>query len=132
MRAEGILFTTLAVFFGAVAALYGILSREVIGTTGLILTAGLSLIIGFYCLVTHRRIGDRPEDRGDSEIADGAGEYGFYSPHSWWPLPVAGSAAMVCLGFAFGWWIVVLGVALLIMSAVGFVFEYYRGYHAEG
>ena len=36
------------------------------------------------------------------------------------------------LGFAFGWWLIVLGAFLLLASAVGFVFEYYRGYHAEG
>ena len=132
MKAEGTLFAILAVFFVFIAAIYGILSHEVIGTTALILTSGLSIIIAFYALVTHHRIGDRPEDLGDSEIADAAGEYGFYSPHSWWPLPVAGSAALVMLGIAFGWWLVVIGVVFLLMSAVGFVFEYYRGYHAEG
>ncbi len=58
--------------------------------------------------------------------------HGFYSPHSWWPLPTAASAATICLGFAFGWWLVVLGVFMLISCVIGFVFEYYRGYHAEG
>jgi len=132
VRSEGLIFAALAVFFGVVATIYGILSHEVIGTTALILTGGLSLLIAFYGLVTHRRIGDRPEDRADGEIADSAGEYGFYSPHSWWPLPTAASAAVTTLGFAFGWWISVIGVVALMMSAVGFVFEYYRGYHAEG
>ena len=28
----------------------------------------------------------RPEDRMDGEIADGAGELGFFPPYSWWPL----------------------------------------------
>ena len=28
----------------------------------------------------------RPEDRKDGEIADGAGELGFFPPYSWWPL----------------------------------------------
>ena len=43
------------------------------------------------------------------EIADGAGELGFYSPHSWWPLPVGFFAAITFLGIIFGWWLVIIG-----------------------
>jgi len=132
VKVEGRIFLGLAIFFIVVATAYGLLSREVIGTTALILCGALALAIGFYGLRLAARLGPRPEDRPDAEIAEGAGEFGFYSPHSWWPLPTAASAAMVGLGFAFGWWITVLGAFLLICSAVGFVFEYYRGYHAEG
>ena len=58
-------------------------------------------------------------------------DYGFYSPHSWWPLPVAACAAIVCFGLVFAAWIVVAGAALLMLSLIGFVFEYYRGDHAH-
>jgi hypothetical protein len=34
---------------------------------------------------------------------------------------------MVALGMVFGWWLVTLGVACTILSAIGLVFEYYRG-----
>ncbi len=132
MKTEGRIFAGLAIFFVVVAAVYGELSREVIGTTALVLSGALALAIGFYSLRLAARLGPRPEDRPDADIDEGAGEYGFYSPHSWWPLPTALSAAIMMLGFVFGWWLTVLGAFLLISCAVGFVFEYYRGYHAEG
>ncbi len=132
MKVEGRIFAGLAVFFVVVATTYAVLSREVVGSTALTLCGALALAIGFYGWRLNARLGPRPEDRPDAEIADGAGEFGFYSPHSWWPLPTAAAAAMTGAGFAFGWWLTVLGAFLLICSSVGFVFEYYRGYHAEG
>lgn len=132
MKFEGYIFAGLAIFFALVAAVYGLLSMDPVGSTALVLSFGLSLIISFYLLFTARRIDPRPEDNPDADIADGAGEYGFYSPHSWWPIMTAGSAAIAALGFAFGWWLTVLGAVLLIGSAIGFVFEYYHGHHAAG
>jgi len=132
VKVEGLIFAVFAVFFAVVAAVYGIMSHEVVGTTALVLSGGLALAIGFYLLRVSARFGPRPEDRLDGEIAEEAGEYGFYSPNSWWPLPTAFSAALMCSGFAFGWWVTVLGGCMLLASAVGFVFEYYRGYHVEG
>ncbi len=132
MKVEGRIFAGIAVFFVIVATVYGVLSREVIGTTALALSAGLSTIVAVYLLFTSTRIDPRPEDNELAEIADGAGEYGFYSPHSWWPIIVAGSAAVTMLGLAFGWWLTVLGAIFLIGSAIGFVFEYYHGHHVAG
>ena len=133
MKVEGRIFAGLAAFFVLVAAVYGWLSREVDRHhRARSSAAALALAIGFYSLRLSARLGPRPEDRPDAEISEGAGEYGFYSPHSWWPLPTAASAAIMMLGFAFGWWLTVLGAFCLIGSAVGFVFEYYHGYHAEG
>jgi hypothetical protein len=49
-------------------------------------------MVGYYVWFTDRRIGvTLPEDNLQGEIADSAGELGFYSPHSWWPLPLAAS-----------------------------------------
>jgi hypothetical protein len=132
VKVEGRIFAGVAVFFAIVATVYGVLSREVVGTTALTLSAGLSAIVAVYLLFTSTRIDPRPEDNELAEIADGAGEYGFYSPHSWWPIIVAGSAAVTMLGLAFGWWLTVLGAIFLIGSAIGFVFEYYHGHHAAG
>lgn len=132
MKVEGRIFAGVAVFFAIVATVYGVLSREVVGTTALTLSAGLSAIVAVYLLFTSTRIDPRPEDNELAEIADGAGEYGFYSPHSWWPIIVAGSAAVTMLGLAFGWWLTVLGAIFLIGSAIGFVFEYYHGHHVAG
>ena len=43
---------------------------------------------GFFWFVS-RRIDLRPEDRPDGEIAEGAGEIGFFSPGSYWPFGLA-------------------------------------------
>ena len=75
--------------------------------------------------------GDLPEDRLDSDIDDGDPEMGFYSPWSWWPVILAGSASLMLLGFAVGTWITFIGVALVLVAIVGWVYEYYRGYFAR-
>ena len=125
------LFAIGTLFFGVVTTAYWFMSGEVVGTTALALTTGLAFLIGFYLLYTGKRVGDRPEDRLDGEIADADPDYGFFSPNSWWPLPLAASAAVIGLGFVFAAWIVVLGVMLLMLSLIGFIFEYYRGAWAE-
>ena len=131
MKVEGVLFAGLAVFFGATAAAYWVLSREPAGTTALVLSGGLGFIIGYYLLFTSRRIDPRPEDDLEAAISDGAGDLGFFAPYSWWPLPVGFSAAVVALGVVFAMWLVALGFFMLFASVIGFVFEYYRGVHAH-
>ena len=68
------------------------------GTTALVLTTGLTLITGTFFRFVARRLDTRPEDYEDAEIADGAGELGFYSPHSWWPMMIALSASVTAVG----------------------------------
>ena len=51
----------------------------------------------------------RPEDRKDAEIADGAGELGFFPPYSWWPLWCGACLAVIVLGVVIGWWLVIIG-----------------------
>jgi hypothetical protein len=130
MKVEGRIFGFLCIFLALSTVVYGILSREWAGTTALAMSTGLSFLIGYYVLFTGRRIDERPEDNPEGEVADGAGEVGFFSPHSWWPLATAASAAIVALGLVFAWWMVALGAILLTASIIGFVFEYYRGQEA--
>ena len=127
MKVEGWLFAAGFFFFAISAVIYGVLAEEPVGTVALGFTAGLAFLTGYYLLFTARRIDPRPEDSKTAEIAEGAGELGFYSPHSWWPLPCAFSAAIVATGLIFGWWLVAVGVVCLLLSVVGMVFEYYRG-----
>jgi hypothetical protein len=54
---------------------------------------------------------------------------GFFAPHSWWPLALAGSAALGALGLVFGWWLLFASVPLVAYAVMGFVFEYYRGHY---
>ena len=91
MKAERNLFVLLAVFLGGSTIVYWFTSKDPTGTTALALSAGLGALIGYYALFSlGRRMAPRPSDRGDADIAEGAGELGFFSPHSWWPLIAAG------------------------------------------
>jgi energy-converting hydrogenase Eha subunit A len=127
MKIEGGLFMSGAVFYAVIAWIYSAMSGDVIGTTVLALTGGLAVIIGFYILATGKRIGPRPEDRLDAEIEEADADYGFFSPHSWWPLPVAVGAWLTFLGLIFATWIVVLGITVLLIAVAGWLFEYQRG-----
>ena len=69
-------------------------AREPVGTTAMAISVGFAFMIGYYLMFTARRIGDQPEDNKQAEISDGAGEIGFFSPHSWWPLFVCLAAAL--------------------------------------
>jgi hypothetical protein len=131
VKVEGFIFAILAVFFVVVTPVYWALSHDPTGTSALVLTTLLALLVAFYTLLTARRIGPRPEDRKDAEIAEGAGELGFFSPHSWWPLFCALSLSVCVLGIVFGWWLFIIGVGFGTFSVLGFVFEYYRGEHAH-
>ena len=124
MKAEGYLFTLLAVFLGGMTLIYWFTSKDPTGTTALALSAGLGTLIGYYALFLSRRMRPRPSDRGDAEIAEAAGELGFFSPHSWWPLIAAAASAIVMLGLIFGWWLFIIGALAQIAGVVGILFQY--------
>jgi len=127
MKTSWILFVGLAIFYAIITVVYWQLGGEAVGITAIALSAGLALIVGFYLWFTDRRLGNLlPEDNQQGEIADSAGEIGFFSPHSWWPLPVALSASALALGLIIGWWLVLLALGALIVSIMGMVLEYER------
>ena len=127
MKVEGGLFAGGAVFFVVVAGIYWYFSGDPIGTTALALCGGLAFLVGFYVLYTSKRVYPRPEDRLDGEIDEADPEYGFFSPHSWWPFFVGLSTFIVVLGLIFAVWLLVLGTVLLVLTLIGWLFEYYRG-----
>jgi membrane protein implicated in regulation of membrane protease activity len=135
MHIEARLFEFVAAFFILTAALYGALTAqfatggvEWAGTTALALTGGLALITATFFRFVARRLDTRPEDYEGAEISDGAGELGFYAPHSWWPILVALAASVAAVGIGL-WlpWLMVAGVVFVLASAAGLVFEYYIG-----
>jgi hypothetical protein len=132
VKVEALIFNAIAAFCIAAAVIYGVWSHEPIGTTALVLSAGLTSLIGGFFWFVSRRIDARPEDRKDAEIADGAGELGFFSPASYWPFGLATSAGLMGLALAFWypWLVVIAGVALLITIG-GLLFEYYVGQNAH-
>lgn len=134
MRIEARIFELLTVFFIIVAIVYGFFTAqsrtgiEWAGTTAIVLTAGLSLIVGTYFRFVARRLDLRPEDYEDAEIADGAGDLGFFSPGSFWPILLAGAGAIAALGLAFFEpWLIGVGVVAVVAAAAGLVFEYHVG-----
>jgi hypothetical protein len=131
VKVEALIFNVIALFCVVAAVVYGFWSREPIGTTALVLSGGLTGLIGGFFWFVSRRIDARPEDRKDADIADGAGELGFFSPGSYWPFGLALSAALMGLALAFfySWLIIIAGAALLITIG-GLLFEYYVGQNA--
>jgi hypothetical protein len=128
------LFWILAAFFTLLAAVYVVweiiaVGRvEWVGAVAIGLCAVLSLFIAFYLRLVYRNQGgELAEDRLDAEIDDGEAEQGFFSPWSWWPVALAGGAALVFLGLSISFWIVAYAVPLALIALVGWVYEYYRG-----
>ena len=131
MRVEGWIFLGCGVFLAGADVVYWYTSYDPTGTTALALAVGLCLLTGFYIMFTGRRLPLRPEDDTEAEVSDGTGEIGFFSPHSWMPLWVGLAGAVTAVGFAIGWWLVLIGVLGLVFASIGFVFEYYRGKFAH-
>jgi len=134
MKIEARIFELLTAFFVIVGIVYGFFTAqsrtgiEWAGTTAIVLTAGLSLIIGTYFRFVARRLDLRPEDYEEAEIADGAGDLGFFSPGSFWPILLAGAASVVAIGLAFfQFWLIAFGVLVILVAAGGLVFEYHLG-----
>jgi hypothetical protein len=125
MKASWKLFSGLSVFYVIMTVIYWQVGGEQVGIAGMLLSACLAGMVGFYVWFTQKRIGvTLPEDNLTAEISDGAGELGFYSPHSWWPLPVALSACVFALGLIIGWWLSLIGLGALVISIIGMVTEY--------
>lgn len=140
MRSEYRLFGLISVFLFAAAAVYWFWTKaeastpgnaagpDWIGTTALILSGLLCAMITLSLWIVSRRIDPRPEDRDDAEMSDGAGEVGFFSPGSYWPFGVALSGAVAGLGMVY-WqpWLIGVGIIAVLVTAGGFLFEYYTG-----
>ncbi len=130
MKVEYRLFLWLAAFFFLAAVIYGVFAGadEPAGVVAIALTGGLSLIVGSFLWFSARRLQQiRPEDNVTAEVSDGAGELGFFSPGSYWPICIAGSAAVFAVGTAFFQvWLMLLTGVFLMMSISGLLFEYHR------
>ena len=132
MRASVILFWILTGFFALSAGIYAYWTWidefqpgiEPAGTVALTLTAVLSAFIAFYLGRVHSAQGAELPDDGDAEL-------GFFSPWSWWPIVLAGGAALGFLGLAIGFWITFIAIPIVVISLVGWVYEYYRGNFAR-
>ncbi|CAN5488904.1 cytochrome c oxidase subunit 4 [soil metagenome] len=140
MKAEAWIFGITTVFLVLVTPAYWFVTDsdgfgntgDWTGTSALVMTTLLTLMITLYLGFHARKMDARPEDRKDGEIADGAGELGFFPPYSWWPLWCGLTLAVIVYGVAAAaWWLFIIGAVLGAVALSGLVFEYYRGEHAH-
>jgi len=134
LKTEYKIFAGVAAFLFGAAAVYGsytygeVGQLEWIGFVALILCGLLCSMCGGFFWFVARRIDLRPEDRADGEIAEGAGEIGFFSPGSYWPFGIALAASTAGLGLVFWqWWLILVGMIMVVVAACGLLFEYYSG-----
>ena len=144
MRTNANLWWILVVFFFLIAVVYtgwNIIAHpggewykgiEWVGSIALLFGAFMSLLIAFYTQRVYKaQGGELPEDTLTADIDDGDPELGEFSPWSWWPIVLAGSAAVAMIGLAVGTWMVPIGLGIFVVAIVGWVYEYYRGYFAR-
>lgn len=132
MKSEAWIFAIAAIFFALVSPAYWFITSDWTGTSVLVMTFLLAAMVTLYLGFHARTMDPRPEDRKDGEIADGAGELGFFPPYSWWPLWCALTLSTIVYATALGaWWLLIIGVAAGAIALSGWIFEYYRGEHAH-
>ena len=128
MRDNVILWWVLTAFFALVGVVYTgwhILATpsdnfamriEWVGTVALFFAAFMGAMIAFYLDRTHKaQNGELPEDILTSDIDDGDPELGEFSPWSWWPIVLAGSAGIFVVGLAVGQFLLPIGLALSLI-----------------
>jgi len=131
MKSESWIFVICTVFFVLVSPAYWFITGDPTGTSALVMTTLLTALVAFYLGFHAARMEPRPEDNKDGEIADGAGELGFFPPYSWWPLWCGLALAMIVFGVVIGWWLAIIGGVFGVAALQGLIFEYYRGEHAH-
>jgi Cytochrome c oxidase subunit IV len=137
VKVEAWIFGSLTIFMIIVTPIYWFMTAdangvpEITGTVALIMTTLLVLMIWVYLLLVAGRMEPRPEDKRTGEIAEGAGELGFYPPQSKWPLFLALTFVPVVLAPIYGWWLMIIGFAIGFVTLTGLLYEFYRGDHAH-
>lgn len=140
MKSNIVIFWIVAVYFVVVGTMYTVWNLithgyvEWAGSVAIYGSGALSAFIAVYLgLVQRKQGGVLIEDLDDSDIDDGDPEIGEFSPWSWWPLVLAFACSLFILGLClgFGFWMTFLAAPLVLVSIVGWVYEYYRGNFAR-
>ena len=138
MKVETWIFGVTTIFLVLVTPAYWLITDagdsggDWTGTSALVATTLLCAMVALYLGLHAKRMDARPEDLQDAEIADGAGELGFFPPFSWWPLWCALTLSTIVFAVAvLAWWLVIIGFVLGAVALSGWIFEYYRGEYAH-
>jgi cytochrome c oxidase subunit IV len=134
---ESKIFLTLAIFALVIDIIYVIVSLaggspgepaidriEWAGAVALLAAAAFSGFMAFYLGRSLRRVQidvEEVEELVESgELADDAPDALYLPETSIWPLGIGVGAGLTFAGLAFGWWVMLPGIALLLHSAIGF------------
>jgi hypothetical protein len=129
VKIEALFLIGVGVFFGCVAAIYWFLSYDDGGGMMLLGTCLLGMLPGSYYFYWHRRMGDRPEDRPDATIEEGAGVVNSFPGSSIWPFTLGMGAFLLVLSLVFGAWLLPPGIGLILTALIGVTAESRRGGH---
>ena len=141
MKVESLFLLFLGAFFGIVGLVYWFWGYEDGGGVMLLGATLLGFLPGLYYFFWHRRFhghkyfywgkvpaaGDRPSDREDAEMADGAGTIDSFPGSSIWPFVLGMGAFMTVLALVFGSWLMFIGVPLILTALTGVTAESRRG-----
>ncbi|QIM16483.1 cytochrome c oxidase subunit 4 [Leucobacter insecticola] len=140
MKSNIVIFWILTAYFVVISTVYTLWNIalhdriEWAGSITILLSAGLTGFIASYLALTKKKQGGvLVEDIETADIDDGDPELGEFSPWSWWPLFLGFAIAVVVLGLCIGFnfWLSFLGLPLVIVAVVGWIYEYYRGNFAR-
>ncbi|MCC9305576.1 cytochrome c oxidase subunit 4 [Kitasatospora sp. RB6PN24] len=124
MKSEAWLFTGWACFFAILATTYGVFAHEPAGKAALVVAFLMSSLVAAFCWGQLVKQGRRLSDDPDAEVAAGTGPLAFFSPSSVYPVWTAAGAAVTALGVIYGWWLLLIGFAVLAPGVAGFVFQH--------
>jgi hypothetical protein len=141
MRIEALFLLFLGFFFGIVGIFYWFTSYDDGGGMMLLGTSLLGFLPGGYYFFWHKRFGgkkfffwgtehgagDRPSDRPDATVAEGAGDVDSFPSSSIWPFVMGMGAFSTLLSLVFGIWLILPGLTLIITALVGVTAESRRG-----
>ncbi|BBH18277.1 cytochrome c oxidase polypeptide 4 [Nocardioides baekrokdamisoli] len=134
MKAEAWMFAACTAFLVLVTPAYWFVTSgsdnrgDWTGTSALVMCTLLVLMITLYLGFHANRMDARPEDRNDADIAEGAGELGFFPPFSWWPLWCALGLSVFTFAAAMKtYWLMIGAAGVGFILLCGWIYEYYRG-----
>jgi len=128
LKQESIILLLLGLFFGLMGAVYWGWGHEDGGGIMLLGAFLLGMLPGFYYFWWYRRTkGNRPEDRADATIAEGAGVVDSFPSTSIWPFVLGMGCFCAVLALTFGIWFGVPALALFVAAFVGATAESRRG-----
>jgi hypothetical protein len=128
LKQESYILIAFGIFAGIIGAVYWFWGHEDSGGVMLVGAILLGLMPGLYYYYWYRRSGgQRPEDRPDATVADGAGTVDAFPSTSIWPFVLGSGCFFFVMALIFGIWLLVPGLGLVLAAFIGATAESRRG-----